>query len=93
MASSVLVESESIKGGIACCKIAIYELESASASLQRSYQQAGSGGWKDQKYAALGGIVEKCCSDLKSPIDDLQDCISNLNDLLQAVLEYEQTNL
>ena len=64
MASGVSVESAAIQGGIGCCKTSIHELESASRSLQRSYQQAGSGGWKDQKYAALGGIVEECCSAL-----------------------------
>lgn len=93
MASGISVESVAIKGGIGCCKTAIHELQDASKSLMNSYKQAGSGGWKDQKYAALGGIVEKCCSDLQDPIADLQDCISNLNDLLQAVIEYEETNL
>ncbi len=93
MASGVSVESAAIQGGIGCCKTAIHELQDASRSLMSSYQQAGSGGWRDQKYAALGGIVEECCSDLKAPIADLQDCINNLNDLLQAVLEYEQTSL
>lgn len=93
MASNVLVESSAIQGGIACCQTAIHELQEASRSLFSSYQQAGSGGWKDQKYAALGGIVDECCSNLKNPIDNLQECIKNLNDLLQAVREYEQTNL
>jgi len=68
-------------------------LESASKSLQRSYQQAGSGGWKDQKYAALGGIVEECCSALTKPISELQECMVKLNVLLKAVSEYEQTSL
>ena len=93
MASGVSVKSEAIKSGIGCCKTAIHELQTASRELYSGYQQAGSGGWKDQKYAALGGIVDECCSNLKNPIDDLQECIKNLNDLLQAVREYEQTNL
>ena len=70
MASGVSVESAAIQGGIGCCKTSIHELESASRSLQRSYQQAGSGGWKDQKYAALGGIVEECCSSMKKDISN-----------------------
>ena len=53
MASGVSVESAAIQGGIGCCKTSIHELESASKSLQRSYQQAGSGGWKDQKYIVV----------------------------------------
>ena len=93
MASGVSVESAAIQGGISCCKTSIHELESASNSLQRSYQQAGSGGWKDQKYAALGGIVEECCSALTKPITELQECMGKLSDLLQAVGEYEQVNL
>lgn len=92
MASGVSVERSAIQGGIGCCKTAIHELEAASRSLQRSYQQAGSGGWKDQKYADLGGIVEECCSALTKPISDLQECMGKLNDLLQAVGEYEGIN-
>lgn len=46
MANGVFVESAAIQGGIGCCKTSIHELESASKSLQRAYQQAGSGGWK-----------------------------------------------
>ncbi len=58
MSSGVSVESAAIQGGIGCCKTAIQELQTASKSLQSRYQKAGSGGWKDEKYAALGGIVE-----------------------------------
>lgn len=93
MANGVSVESAAIQGGIGCCKTSIHELESASKSLQRAYQQAGSGGWKDQKYAALGGIVEECCNALTKPIAELQECMSKLNDLLQAVGEYESVSL
>ncbi len=93
MASGVSVESAAIQGGIGCCRTSIHELESASRGLQRSYQQAGSGGWKDQKYAALGGIVEECCSALTKPIAELQDCMKNLEALLSAVREYEDTSL
>lgn len=93
MASGVSVEKAAIEGGIACCKTAIHELQDAAQGLIRSYQQAGSGGWKDQQYAALGGIVEQCCSDLKKPIPELQECMGSLQDLLQAVVEYESVSL
>lgn len=93
MAGGVSVERSAIQGGIGCCKTSIHELESASSSLKKAYQQAGSGGWKDQKYAALGGIVEECCSALTRPISELQECMGKLNNLLQAVGEYEQVNL
>jgi hypothetical protein len=93
MASGVSVESAAINGGIVCCKTSIQELNTAAQKLQKSYQQAGSGGWKDQKYAALGGIVEECCSALTKPIEELQECMKKLEKLLQAVGEYEQVNL
>lgn len=93
MASGVSVESAAVQGGISCCKTSIHELESASKSLQKSYQRAGSNGWKDQKYAALGGIVEECCSALTKPITELQGCMGKLEDLLKAVSSYEQVNL
>lgn len=93
MAGGVSVERAAIQGGIGCCKTSIHELQSASSSLQRSYQQAGSGGWRDQKYAALGGIVEECCSALTKPIGELQECMGKLENLLKAVNEYESTSL
>lgn len=93
MASGVSVESAAVQGGIGCCKTAIHELQSAASSLKRSYQQAGSGGWRDQKYTALGGIVEECCSALNKPISDLQDCMSNLQNLLAAISAYESVGL
>ena len=93
MANGVSVESSAIQGGIGCCKTAIHELDGASKGLQRAYQQAGSGGWRDQKYAALGGIVEECCSALTKPISELNDCITKLEQLLKLVLDYESTNL
>lgn len=93
MANGVSVESAAIQGGIGCCKTAIHELQAASSGLKKSYQQAGSGGWKDQKYAALGGIVEECCSALTKPVSELEDCINSLQGLLAAVQDYESTNL
>lgn len=93
MASGVSVESAAIQGGIGCCRVSIHELESASQELQRAYEQVGSGGWKDQKYAALGGIIEECCSALTKPISELEECMGKLNDLLQAVSGYEQVSL
>ena len=93
MASGVSVESAAVQGGIGCCKTSIQELETASKNLKSSYQQAGSGGWKDQKYAALGGIVEECCSALTKPIGELQQCMGKLQELLKAIIEYESTSL
>lgn len=93
MASGVSVESVAVQSGIGCCKTSIHELETASRNLQRAYQQAGSGGWRDQKYAALGGIVEECCGALTKPVGELQECMQKLGELLRAIQEYESTSL
>lgn len=93
MATGVSVEKAAVQGGIGCCKTSIHELQSASSSLQRSYQQAGAGGWRDQKYAALGGIVEECCAALTRPVAELQECMVKLEALLKAISDYEQTSL
>lgn len=93
MGSGVSVESSAIQSGISCCRTSIRKLESASKGLRHSYQQAGSGGWNDQKYTKLGGIVGECCSALTKPISELQECVVKLNDLLQAVRDYEQITL
>lgn len=93
MAGSVSVESAAIQGGINCCNTSINELDSASRALQRSYQAAGSGGWKDQKYTQLGSIVSDCCNALTKPISELQECMRKLDELLKAVSDYENVNL
>lgn len=93
MTSGVSVEQAAVRGGIGCCQTAMRELESASRDLQRRYQQAGASGWRDQKYAALGQLVDECCGALDKPLAELQDCMEKLNDLLRAITEYEQINL
>ncbi len=93
MAIRVSVEKAAVQGGIGCCKTSIHELQTASSSLQRSYQRAGSGGWRDQKYAALGGIVEECCAALTKPVAELQECMVKLEALLKAISDYEQISL
>ncbi len=93
MASGVSVESAAVQGGMKCCTISIRELEDASSRLQRSYQQAGSGGWRDQKYADLGDIVEDCCKALTKPVSELRECMGKLEDLLKAIQAYEEVNL
>lgn len=93
MAIAVSVESMAVQSGIACCRTAIHELQDASNELMKGYQQAGSSGWRDQKYAALSGIVEECCSSLNNPISQLEECIGKLEEILSAVNDYEQTSI
>ena len=93
MANRVSVERASVQGGITCCKTSIRELEEAARSLQRRYQEAGAGGWKDSKYTALGVIVNDCCGALTRPVGELQECMRKLEELLRAINEYEKTGL
>lgn len=93
MASSVHVEAAAIKSGIGVCKTSIHELQSASKSLHQSYESAGSGGWRDEKYARLGAIVEECRSSLEKPIGELEGCQSDLQELLSTVHAYDQAGL
>ena len=93
MASGVSVESAAVTGGIRCCMTSIQEMETAINLLVKNYQKAGSGGWRDQKYIALGGIVEECCVALKKPVGELQACLVKLQKLLEAVQNYESENM
>lgn len=92
MASGASVERAALQAGVGVCKTCIHELTSASRTLKRDYQSAGSG-WKDQQYARLGGIVEECCSALQKPISELEDCMQSLDKLLSAVVAYDEVNL
>lgn len=92
MAGGASVERTALQAGVGVCKTCIHELTSASRTLKRDYQSAGSG-WKDQQYARLGGIVEECCSALQKPISELEDCKQSLDKLLSAVAAYDEVNL
>jgi len=93
MAGGVSVTQEAVKGGISCCNTSIQELGSASKKLTRDYQTAGSGGWSDEKYRALGDIVNDCCTALNKPIKDLEDCKQKLDELLKAIQAYESVGI
>jgi hypothetical protein len=67
-------------------------LNGAATKLQQRYLQAGEG-WKDSKYAQLGGIVHECSTALRKPIEELVGCLNKLKDLETALTEYESTNL
>lgn len=93
MAGSITVEAAAIQKGISCCRQSIQKLDDAAKKLQHGYQQAGSSGWNDQKYSALGGIIEECASSLRRPINELTACQGKLSELLKAINEYENIKL
>ena len=67
-------------------------LNSTASTLQGKYQAAGSG-WKDSKYAELGGIISECINSLRGPIDGLANTQSTLSSLLAIISEYESQSI
>lgn len=93
MANNVSVSSAAIKSGIRCCQTSILELNRASKYLIQNYQKVGAGGWRDEKYRALGMIVQECNQAMEAPGKELQVCLEKLEELLKKVQKYEETNL
>jgi hypothetical protein len=46
---------------------------------------------RDDKYKQLGSFIEQCTRSLRSPVDELFDCIAKLRELEKALDEYEST--
>ena len=90
--SNVSVGLDIVKNAQAVCNEGIQDLNNAAAKLQQRYLQAGDG-WKDSKYAQLGGIVHECSSALRTPIQELVECLNKLKSLETALSEYESTSL
>ena len=93
MTGSVSVDSESIRNGIKVCEAAIDNLKQASLTLTKQYQDAGSSGWRDDKYNDLGRLIEQCNGSLNKPIRDLEGSLSKLQQLLEEVERYESTKI
>jgi len=83
---------EAVRNAQALCMGAIQDLNSASAKLKSGYQQAGQQ-WKDKKYEQLGGIVNDCERAMKSPIQELFECVEKLKNIETVLNEYDSTNL
>jgi len=81
-----------VKNAQAVCNEGIQDLNDAASKLQQRYLQAGDG-WKDSKYAQLGGIVHECSSALRKPIEELFECLNKLKNIEAALSEYEGTSL
>ena len=88
MASSVSVDAMAVQSGIACCKMAMHELQDASNELKKGYRQV-SGGWNDKRFVEFSGIIEECCSSLEEPLEQLNGCIESLEEILDIVNSYE----
>ena len=90
--ADVSVSMAAIQQAESICQNAIGELNSSTQKLNTRYREAGEQ-WRDDKYKQLGGIINDCSRVMKSPIDELFDCITKLRELEKAIVEYESTNL
>ncbi len=89
----VSVDSDSIRNGKRVCEAAIEKLKQASLTLTKQYQEAGSSGWRDDKYNDLGRLIEQCNGSLNKPVRDLEESLSKLQLLLEEVERYESTKI
>lgn len=71
---------------------AISDVNVTRSSLQRQYRQLGEG-WSDQKYRALGDIVQDCDRALSSMLEALMLGEGAVRHLLGSVQSYEAVSL
>jgi NADH:ubiquinone oxidoreductase subunit D len=81
-----------IQNAQAVCSRAIQDLNSSAQKLNNRYRDAGQR-WRDNKYTQLGGIIDDCSRALKSPVEELFDCLQKLNEIEKVLFEYESVNL
>ena len=74
------------------CREAIQDLNSSSKKLEDRYKNAGLE-WKDKKYEQLGVIINDCSRALKSPVDELFECLDKLGEIERVLRDYDSVNL
>ena len=89
--AGVSVSMAAIQQAESICMTAIQELNNSAQRLNARYQEAGER-WKDVKYKELGGIINDCSRAMKSPIDELFECVAKLRELEKAIVEYDSTS-
>ena len=90
--ANVSVGMAAIQNAQTACNGAIQDLNNSAQKLNNRYREAGQR-WRDNKYAQLGGIINDCSRALKSPVDELFECLNKLNEIEKVLLEYESVNL
>ena len=93
MGKSVSVEKEAIVGGKKCCSTSIEVQKSTIKCLKEQYSRAGSNGWNDSKYKALGALIMECCNSMTSSVKELEDCVDKLDRLARMIDKYESVNI
>ena len=81
------VDMNTVKNAQILCNEAIEVLNSSVQKLNNRYRDAGQQ-WRDEKYKQLGNIVSDCSRALKSPLEELRDCLAKLKELEKSILEY-----
>lgn len=92
MANNVNVEISSVQAGKRVCEELQQQLSNNASQLTGLYQEMGNG-WRDEKYAQLGVIIEDCTSILSKVSSDIDPLKEQLDQLLQALNEYEQMRI
>ena len=90
--ANVSVGLDAIQSAQTICVGAIQDLNNSAQKLNNRYREAGQR-WRDNKYAQLGGIINDCSRALRSPVEELFDCLEKLKEIEKVLLEYESVNL
>ena len=90
--ANVSVGMAAVQNAQAVCNGAIQDLNNSAQKLNNRYREAGQR-WRDNKYAQLGGIINDCSRALRSPVDELFECLGKLQEIEKVLLEYESVNL
>ena len=90
--ANVSVGVIAVQSAQAVCSGAIQDLNASAQKLNNRYREAGQR-WRDNKYAQLGGIINDCSRALRSPVDELFECLNKLQEIENVLLEYESVNL
>ena len=90
--SNVSVNLAAIRNAQTICSGAIQDLNGSAQKLNSRYREAGQR-WRDKKYEELGVIVNDCSKAMKSPVDELFDCLNKLKEIEKALAEYESGSL
>ena len=90
--ANVSVGLAAVQNAQTICSGAIQDLNSSAQKLNNRYREAWQH-WRDKKYEQLGGIINDCSNALKSPVDELFDCLNKLKQIEKALLKYESVKI
>lgn len=89
--ANVSVEKEAIAKSIAICNRSIQQHKQTITFLGRKYRETGTR-WNDNKYVQLGRVLNDCAVALNTPLNELENCITTLNEIMKAIEKYESEN-